>query len=98
MEKTILSKEPVENWKSVEYFMPAIPASDDFTDASVGSRDSFFDNSQRASLASSVRSSVFSMNHTILRSLVRVSERPSELNTLHDIHVNDFKNEISCFL
>lgn len=98
MEKAILSKEPVENWNCVEYYMPVTSSSDDYTDTSMRSTDSMIKDSQRASLASSVRSSVFSINNNILKSLVRVSERPSELNTLHDVQVNDFKNEISCFL
>jgi hypothetical protein len=97
MEKAILSDEPVGNWESVEYYMPAISSSDD-TDGSMRSTDSLMENLKRASLANSLRASIFSMNNNVLKSLVKVSDRPSEMNSLHDVHVNDFKNEISCFL
>ena len=97
MEKTILSDEPVGNWKSVEYFMPAISASNE-DDPSMRSTDGLTDSLKRAALAESLRESIFSMNNNVLKSLVKVSERPSELNTLHDVRMNEFKNEISCFM
>ena len=97
MEKKILSDEPEGNWKSVEYYRPA-NSTGDFTDASMGSRDSLMGSFQPSALANSLRDLVFSINDDVLKSLVRVSQRPSELNTLNDVHVNDYKNEISCFL
>jgi len=42
--------------------------------------------------------SLSSFNNATLKSLLRATERPSELNSLHDLRVNDYKNEISCFL
>jgi len=107
MEKVNLSDEPVGNWESVEYFMPAIStaeiSTEDDTDASMRSTDSLIGSSvihslKRGTLANSLRDSIFSMNNTVLKSLVKVSERPSELNTLHNIHMNEFKNQVSCFL
>ena len=98
LEKAILSDEPVGNWKSVEYDMPAKSSPEDNTDASLRSAGSFIGSSQRSSLSGSVGSLVFSSNHNVLKKLVRVSERPSELNTLHDVRMNEYKNEISCFL
>eukprot|EP00531_Pseudo-nitzschia_arenysensis_P014271 CAMPEP_0116124498 /NCGR_PEP_ID=MMETSP0329-20121206/5311_1 /TAXON_ID=697910 /ORGANISM="Pseudo-nitzschia arenysensis, Strain B593" /LENGTH=648 /DNA_ID=CAMNT_0003618479 /DNA_START=83 /DNA_END=2029 /DNA_ORIENTATION=+ len=97
MEKKILSDEPEENWKSVEYYRPA-NSTGDFTEGSMRSRDSLIGSFRPSALANSLRDLVFSINDNVLKSLVRVSERPSELNTLHDVHVNDYKNEISCFL
>jgi len=98
LEKAILSDEPVGNWKSVEYDMPAKSSPEDSTDASLRSAGSFIGSSQRSSLSGSVGSLVFSSNHNVLKKLVRVSERPSESNTLHDVRMNEYKNEISCFL
>jgi K+-dependent Na+/Ca+ exchanger-like protein len=83
MEKVNLSDEPAGNWISEEYYMPATSTGED-TDASMRSSDSL--------------KSLLSFNNATLKSLVRASERPSELNSLHDLHVNDYKNEISCFL
>jgi hypothetical protein len=98
MEKKTLSDEPVGNWESVEYYMPAFSHSYE-TDASRRSASSMINDSQRSSsFADTLRESVFSLNNNLLMSLLKVSERPSELNTLHDMHVNDFKNQISCFL
>ncbi|VEU36273.1 unnamed protein product [Pseudo-nitzschia multistriata] len=97
IEEKNLSKEPVENWESIEYYMPAIASSAD-DGASIRSDENLLDSSRRASLANSVRSSIFSMNNTVLRKLVRASERPTEIFSLHDVQINDFKNEISCFL
>ena len=99
MEKANLSKEPIGNWKSVEYFMPA--HSTDSTrigDSTISTDSNFASSLRRASLSNSIRSSIFSMNNNILKSLVKVSERPSELNSLHDVQINDYKKEISCFL
>jgi len=97
MEKAILSDEPAGNWESVEYYMPAISSPDD-ADGSMRSTDNLMENLKRASLANSLRASIFSMDNNVLKSLVKVSERPSEMNSLHDVYTNDFKNEISCFL
>ncbi len=95
--KAKLSDEPEGNWKSVEYYKPANPTGD-FTDASIRSTDSLMGSFHQSVLANSVRDLVFSINDNVLKSLVRTSERPSELNALHDVNVNDYKNEISCFL
>ena len=97
MEKVNLSDEPAGNWKSVEYYTPAISTTDD-TDPSIRSTDGLTNSTKRTSLANSVRDSIFSMNNQVLKSLIKTSERPSELNSLHDVQVNDFKKEISCFM
>lgn len=98
LEKAILSDEPVGNWKSKEYDMPAKSSPEEHTDASLRSTGSLIGSSQRSSLSGSVGSLIFSSNHNVLKRLIRVSERPSELNTLHDVRMNDYKNEISCFM
>lgn len=38
------------------------------------------------------------MNNNILKSLVRSSERPTEIYTLHDVQINEYREELSCFL
>jgi hypothetical protein len=52
---------------------------------------------RRGSIATSIRASIFSSNN-VLRSLVATAERPTEIHNLHDIQMNEFKNELSCFL
>jgi len=97
MEKVNLSEEPVENWKSVEYFMP-VHATDGALLSSGKTGASVTGSLKRAQLASSERSSIFSMGKNVLKSLVRLSDRPSEFHSLHDVHINEYKNQISCFL
>ena len=96
MEAANLSNEPVGNWESVQYFMPAVSTDGGIEDStrSGGSISSL----KRAALANSIRSSVFSMRNNILKSLVKVSERPSEFHSLHDVQINEYKSQISCFL
>jgi hypothetical protein len=53
---------------------------------------------RRGSIAASVRASVFAASNNVLRSLVASTERPTEIHNLHDIQMNDFKEELSCFL
>ena len=97
MEKATLSDEPVGNWKSVEYFMPALPA-EDGSDLSIISEDSRINTTNRSTFSTSLRLIISGTENKILKSLVKLSERPSEMNALHNIHLNDFKDEISCFL
>lgn len=97
MDKKNLSGEPVGNWKSVEYFMPAISTAGVAVASSVESEVSS-GSLRRGSLANSIRSSFFSMSNNVLKSLVKVSERPSEFHDLHDVQINEYKNQISCFL
>jgi len=94
MEKVNLSEEPVGNWKSVEYYMPAVAT----TGEGVTVAPSTISSMRRGSLANSFRSSIFSLGNNVLKSLVKVSERPSEYHNLHDVHINEYKNQISCFL
>jgi Ca2+/Na+ antiporter len=99
MDKKNLSGEPVGNWKSVEYYMPAISTDDVAASTAACSVESetLSDSLRRGALANSIRS-VFSMRNNVLKSLVKVSERPSEFHDLHDVQINEYKNQISCFL
>ena len=106
MDKKNLSGEPAGNWKSVQYYMPVIStdgvaastaACSVENEASSRSLGALSGSLRRGSLASSIRST-FSMRNNILKSLVKVSERPSEFHDLHDVQINEYKNQISCFL
>mmetsp|Transcript_573 Transcript_573/g.1136 ORF Transcript_573/g.1136 Transcript_573/m.1136 type:complete len:100 (-) Transcript_573:17-316(-) len=99
MKNVNLSDEPIENWKSVEYYMPAKKiAADDDDGLSMRSDSSLVGRSHSADLSLSFRDSIFSLRNNILTSLIQVSERPSEMKSLHDVQINDFKSQISCFL
>eukprot|EP00535_Pseudo-nitzschia_heimii_P009047 CAMPEP_0197191504 /NCGR_PEP_ID=MMETSP1423-20130617/23527_1 /TAXON_ID=476441 /ORGANISM="Pseudo-nitzschia heimii, Strain UNC1101" /LENGTH=361 /DNA_ID=CAMNT_0042644161 /DNA_START=44 /DNA_END=1126 /DNA_ORIENTATION=+ len=93
MEKKNLCDEPVGNWKSVEYFMPGVSTEDSIGLSSISENSMI---GRRGSMADSIRS--LSMDNKILKSLLKVSQRPSEMNALYNIHINDFKQEMSCFL
>ena len=93
-EKRNLSDEPPENWESKEYFVPAIttgPEASSMT-SSVGT------SLKRGYIANSLRASVFSTSNNVLRKLVATAERPTEIHDLHDVQINEFKNQMSCFL
>jgi hypothetical protein len=95
-EKTNLSHEPAENWKSVDYYMPVVPVGEQHESGDFSRADS---NSLRGGgIANTVRRSEFVAGNTILKSLIAVTERPSGFRSLHDVQVNEFKNEIQCFL
>ena len=95
-EKVNLSDEPAENWKSVDYYMPLTSV-----DETGASDISLAGSSFRGGgfLANSVRdAAAFVVGNNVLKAFIATTERPSEHHSLHDIHVNDFKNEMHCFL
>ncbi|KAG7368186.1 CaCA family Na+/Ca+ antiporter [Nitzschia inconspicua] len=90
--KRNLSEEPEGNWKAVDYYVPRIS-----TDAAL-SQVSGAVSLRRGSIANSIRTSTFSHTHNILRNFIATEERPTEIHNLYDVQMNDFKNELSCFL
>lgn len=90
-EEVNLSNEPTDNWKSVQYYMPAVAVD--------GSESSEFSlEGSRRSIGSSVRHFDFVTGNSILKSLIATTERPSDNHSLHDVLVNEFKSEIQCFM
>jgi hypothetical protein len=93
-QKKNLSSEPASNWSPVEYFMPSVAHG---RRASLG--DSISNNSNEGAevsanrrtsfLASSIRNSIQHIGNEALFSLMRHSERPSELHSVHDLEINE---------
>jgi hypothetical protein len=91
-EKRNLSEEPVGNWKSKDYYMPVV------TVGGEGDMSTFRASLKRGSIANSVRASIFSKDNIVIRNLVTTAERPTEIHNIHDVQLNEYKNQISCFL
>jgi hypothetical protein len=53
---------------------------------------------KRGFIANSIRASIFSTRNNILRNLVATEERPTEIHDLYDVQLNEFKDQMSCFL
>ncbi|KAL3907563.1 MAG: hypothetical protein SGARI_003480 [Bacillariaceae sp.] len=71
--------------------MPAIT-----TGASDG--DSLGASLKRGSIANSIRTSVISAGNVVLKNFVTTVERPTEVHNLHDLQINEYSSQMSCFL
>jgi hypothetical protein len=87
-ERKVLSNEPAANWNSVEYYMPlnstTEPPATSFDEG--GYDGSFRKTGETPSLlSSSIRAMGFSED---LLEMVRHTERPDEMHSIHDLELN----------
>ena len=88
-----LSSEPEANWKSVQYYLQSIPSRLSSTDEDDGSslRSSTISNTRSSFLVSSVRASMEKAGFGEMLTLVKHSERPTNMHALHDIEINEVR-------
>ena len=72
--------------------MPAITTGGTTGDDTVGA------SLKRGSIANSLRESVFASGSVILKNFVTTVERPTEIHNLHDVQMNEYSQQMSCFL
>jgi hypothetical protein len=101
-ERKVLSREPAANWNSVAYYMPLnstteTPA-ESFDEGGYSEsfrRTSEISSSIRGSLHASIRAMGFSED---LLEMVRHTERPDEMHSIHDLELNVVSQTgIRCF-
>ena len=92
-ERKVLSQEPAANWNSVEYYMPLNSAAETPVDEG-GYSESFRQTSETPSLlSSSIRGSLHASIRAMgfsedLLEMMRQTERPDEMHSIHDLEVN----------
>lgn len=94
-EQKNLSDEPASNWKSVEYLVPTIPKAESARGDGGDSLRQSSASIRRGFLASSIRSSITRSGNREMFSLLRYSERPSDLHDVHDIEINEVSERAS---